>query len=546
MLKKTHQMIKVLLILLIFLNLGSCGDEKVPTIVVDKNDETFSPDKIRPLMDEWQRMTFSYFYEGAEPTIGMTYEGNDRGTTVTTGGSGFGMMALIVGAERGWITREQAADRTVKMLRFLSKAERFKSMWAHWYNTDGTSTPFGNQVKTGDIVESSYVAAGMLTALEYYKGSTAVESEIRQLAESLYNSMDWKSYTNSSNELYWLWYSQENRFDLPVKGWHESWITYVVALGAPDGMNISEEVYKQGWQSNGGIYHPTATYYGYKLPFGETKGGPMFYAHYTFLGLNPFLIEDQYANYGQQNVAHAMINRHYCVAEAPAAHKYDERNWGLTACYGGKPPWNYSARSPTNDDGVLAPTAALGNFAYTPFYSTQVLLNLSTMPLVHGAYGFADSYSPSTNTSEKRHLAIDQGPIVIMMENYRSGLIWNLLMKNERIKLGLKRAGVKDKPVYKEGFHLAMVNTQTNEYDMMRHPDRKLYELGFYAEKAGNYKFTITNIAQNKLVLEKTIEVVLGENIFSFDAEEIQKGKQHTIKMLNSENKAYSILTRLR
>jgi hypothetical protein len=527
-------------------SLVACGKDPEPTIVVDKNDDTYSPAKVQPVLEEWHRKNFSYFYEGGDPLTGMAYEGNERGTTVTTGGSGFGVMALIVGSERGWITRQQAAEQTQKIVRFLGKTERFKGMWSHWYNTDGTAHPFGNQVKTGDVIESSFMMAGLLTAVEYYTSNSPVEAEIRDSVASFWNTMDWKFYAQSGTELKWLWYSLENRLGLNINGWHEGWIAYILALGAPENNAISESVYQQGWQKNGEFYHPNRMFYDYELPLGEDKGGPLFFAHYSFLGLNPQLLEDNYVNYWKQNVAHTMINRHYCVAEAPKANKYDERNWGLTACYGGKPPWDYKARSPLNDDGVIAPTAALASYPYTPFYSTQVLLNLAELPLVHGTYGFADSYSPATNTSEKKHLAIDQGPIVVMVENYRSGLIWNLLMKSEHVQRGLSRAGVKEKPDYEQGFYLAMINTATEEYDMMRHPDRQQFELNYFLESAGNTQFTITNKAGGKIVFEKSVSATAGENILEFDSKDILNGKQYLIKMITPDSKEYSILTRLR
>ncbi len=532
-------------IFFMLLSLQACGNDSEPTIIVDKNDDTYSPAKVQPVLEEWQHKTFTYFYEGSDPSTGMAYEGNERGTTITTGGSGFGVMSIIVGAERGWITRQQAAEQTQKIVQFLGKADRFKGMWSHWYNTDGTAHPFGDQVKTGDVIESSFMMAGLLSASEYYTSNSAIETEIRDSIASFWNTMDWKFYS-SATALNWLWYSQENRFELPIKGWNEGWISYILALAAPENHNISESVYTQGWQSNGGFYHQSRSFYGYELPLGENKGGPMFFAHYSFLGLNPQMIEDKYANYWEQNVAHAMINRNYCIAEAPAAYKYDERNWGLTACYGGKPPWEYKARSPLNDDGVIAPTAALASYPYTPFYSTQVLLNLSKNALMQGTFGFADAYCLSTNTSEKKQLAIDQGPIVVMIENYRSGLIWNLMMKNEHIKLGLSRAGVKDKPDYKQGFHLAMINTVTEEFDMMRHPDRKQFELNYFLESAGNTRFTISNKAQDKIVFEKSVSASAGENRLDFDSQGIINGKQYVIKMISPDSKEYTILTRLR
>lgn len=539
-------MSRVILFLLISIFFWTCKKDPLPTIVVEKSDDTFSPSVVQPVLEDWQHKTFNYFYEGASPETGMALEGNDRGSVVTTGGSGFGIMAIIVGSERGWITRQQAAERTQKIVRFLGKARRFKGMWSHWYNPDGTAHPFGNQIETGDVIESAFMMAGLLSASEYYTSNSAAEAEIRDSVQSFWNTMDWNFYARSGRALQWLWFSQEDRLDLDIKGWNEGWIAYILALAASDPHNISEKIYTQGWQSNGSIYHPNRSFYGYNLPLGEDKGGPMFFAHYSFLGFNPRLIEDQYANYWDQNVAHTMINRHYCLEDALATYKYDERNWGLTACYGGKPPWEYKARSPLNDDGVIAPTAALASYPYTPFYSTQVLLNLAENTLMQGTYGFADAYCISINTSEKKHLAIDQGPIVVMIENYRSGLIWNLMMKNENIKLGLSRAGVKDKPDYKQGFQLAIINTATNEYDMMRHPDRKLFELDYFLESAGSVRFTVTSTARNEVVLEKTVSGNVGENVFEFDSQDIMKGKQHSIRMLTSDGKEYSILTRLR
>ena len=535
------------LILMFLIFLSSCKNTIVPTTVVIKNDDTYSPSKIRPILDEWQHKTFNYFYDGASPS-GMILEGNDRGDggIVTTGGSGFGLMALIVGSERGWITREQAAVRTQKIMQFLGKADRFQGMWSHWYNPDGTAYPFGDQVKTGDIVESAFMAAGLLTASEYYTGSSAAETEIRDSVASFWDTMNWRYYGGTDKVLHWLWYSQENRLAMDVRGWNEAWIVYILALGSTPSHNISTDVYTLGWLNNGAIYHPATSYYGYNLPLGDVKGGPMFFAHYSFLGLDPRQIEDQNVNYWKQNVAHTMINRQYCLEEAPASYKYDENNWGLTACYDGKPPYtNYMARSPINDDGVIAPTAALSSYPYTPFYSTQVLLQLAGNSLAQGTYGFADAYCPYTNTSEKKHLAIDQGPIVVMIENYRSGLIWNLMMKNEHVKAGLILAGVKAKPDYQQGFNLAVVNTKTNEFDMMRHPDREVYELDYVISTTGKTQFTITD-SSSTIISDTTINASLGENTWSFNSSKIINGKQYTLKMKTPDNKEFQLVARLR
>lgn len=520
----------------------SCKESIVPTVVV--NDNTYSPTKVKAIMDEWQHKTFDYFVAGAS-TTGLALEGDQRGDVITIGGSGFGVMAIIVGTERGWITREQSTIQMQKIVRFLGKAERFKGAWSHWHNPDGTAHPFGDQVQTGDLIETSFMMAGLLAAESYYAGTTAVEKEIRDSVSSFWNTIDWRFYAGSDNALNWLYYSQEKRLTMHIKGWNEGLISYILALGAPEPHNISVDIYNSGWLNNGSIINRNRKYYDYDLPLGEAFGGPLFFTHYSFLGLNPQLMEDANVNYWQQNVAHTMINRHYCIYAAPSNFKYNERDWGLTACYGGRPPWGYSARSPLNDDGVIAPTAALSSYPYTPFYSTQVLLRLAEYSLAQGNYGFADAYSPETGTSEKKHLAIDQGPIVVMMENYRSGLIWNLVMKNLSIQKGLALAGMKAKPDFEEGFHKAMINTNTKEFDMMRHPDRAVFELDYYAATAGNTKFTIKNAA-GVVLSDTTVNALMGENTFRFNnTKTILNGKQYTLTMTTPNSKDYTITIRL-
>lgn len=535
-----------LFFILLMVLLTACKDDKVPTVVVVKNDETYAPAKVRPLMDKWQQATFNFFYQGASPT-GLALEGNERGDVVTTGGTGFAIMALIVGAERGYISRAQASAQVQKIVRFLGKAERFRGVWSHWYNPDGSAHPFGDQVKTGDVIETGFLVAGLLTASEYFTASSGVEMEIRDSVASFWETINWNAYTNGQQYLHWLWYSQTNRFELPIRGWHEGWITYLLALAAPGEHAISKTVYQYGWQKDGMIAQPNRQYYGYTLPMGEAYGGPLFFAHYSFLGVDPRNLEDNYVNFWNQNVAHTMINRHYCVYEAPKENKYSVTDWGLTACYGAKPPlWNYSARSPSNDDGVIAPTASLGSFPYTPFYSTQMLMRLDQLPLAQGTYGFADAYAPSTATSDKKHLAIDQGPIVVMMENYRSGLIWNLLMKSEKIKRALQLAEVKAQPGYTDGFIRAITNVATNEYDLMRHPDRGNYELELYSAQAGSAGLKLKN-ADGAIALDTTFMVAAGQHRFEAGVNsKLISGKRYTATLTTPSGKSSVLTVRLR
>ena len=515
-----------------------CEKNEDDTIVVNKSDETFAPSKVRPVLEKQQKAAFTYFYDFAEENSGLAYEGYNHGSkAVTIGGSGFGIMSLIVGAERGWITREQAIERTVKAVRWLGKADRYKGIWSHWHSPDGKAFPFGNQVEAGDAVETSFLITGLIAAQEYFNGGTELEKEISDSVTSFINTIDWNHYTNGENHLYWIWHTPNNTYELPVKGWNEGLITYLLALGAPEGHRISKEAYTAGWQSNGGFCNNNRENYGYKLPLGQENGGPLFFAHYSFVGLNPMRMKDNYAFYWQNNVAHAMINRHYCVYEAPSNYQYSANMWGLTAC-NGIGSKGYSARCPGNDDGIIAPTAALASYPYVPFYATQVLMSMDQIDALQGKYGIGDSYEPAIGQANNNHLAIDQGPIVVMIENYRSGLIWDLVMRSEYIQNCLKMAGIELDPVLEEGFAYTTINTETKQYDMMMHPDREQYELDFYAAEAGNATLSISS--DNKEVFTTNFECQQGHNRFDFKSNDLLKGKKYTLTV-NKNNKTYEL-----
>lgn len=515
-----------------------CEKNEDDTIVVNKSDETFAPSKVRPVLEKQQKAAFTYFYDFAEENSGLAYEGYNHGSkAVTIGGSGFGIMSLIVGAERGWITREQAIERTVKAVRWLGKADRYKGIWSHWHSPDGKAFPFGNQVEAGDAVETSFLITGLIAAQEYFNGGTELEKEISDSVTSFVNTIDWNHYTNGENHLYWIWHTPNNTYELPVKGWNEGLITYLLALGAPEGHRISKEAYTAGWQSNGGFCNNNRENYGYKLPLGQENGGPLFFAHYSFVGLNPMRMKDNYAFYWQNNVAHAMINRHYCVYEAPSNYQYSANMWGLTAC-NGIGSKGYSARCPGNDDGIIAPTAALASYPYVPFYATQVLMSMDQIDALQGKYGIGDSYEPAIGQANNNHLAIDQGPIVVMIENYRSGLIWDLVMRSEYIQNCLKMAGIELDPVLEEGFAYTTINTETKQYDMMMHPDREQYELDFYAAEAGNATLSISS--DNKEVFTTNFECQQGHNRFDFKSNNLLKGRKYTLTV-NKNDKTYEL-----
>ncbi|MEA5128852.1 MAG: glucoamylase family protein [Proteiniphilum sp.] len=404
-------------------------------------------DKFSPISDEElltlvQKQTFSYFWDFGHPVSGMARERSTSGNTVTTGGTGFGIMAMIVATERGFITKEEALNRIQTIVTFLkTQATRYHGAFAHWIHGEtGATLPFSTYDDGADLVETSLLLQGLLTARQYFDSNSAGETKLREDITQLWEGIDWAWFQKENeNVLYWHWSSQyEWRQNLKIQGWSESLITYLLAAASPT-HPISKEVYDQGWAQNGGMRNG-ASYYRFTLPLGTDYGGPMFFAHYSFLGLNPNGLKDQYADYMEQNRNHAMINYSYCVDNPQGYTGYSEDCWGLTASDGDQ---EYSAHSPTNDRGVIAPTAALASMPYTPEESLRALhfFYYKLGDKLWAEHGFVDAFNLSENWFDNQHIAINQGPIIVMIENYRTGLLWDLFMDIPEIQAGLTKLG---------------------------------------------------------------------------------------------------------
>ncbi len=398
------------------------------------------------LLDVVQKQTFRYFWDFAHPVSGMARERSNESfdygaEVVTTGGTGFGIMAMIVAVDRKWIPREQAVDRMLNMVKFLSKADSYHGVFPHWLNGEtGKIIPFGRKDDGGDLVETSFLFEGLLTAKQYYNANNPKESELRNRISWLWNDIEWDWYTHERDNLYWHW-SPNNGWamNFPIRGFNECLITYVLASCAERYPVDAQRLYNRGWAQSD-FFKNGKTFYGHKLPLGFDYGGPLFFTHYSFLGLNPKGLKDQYADYWEQNVNHTLINHDYCVDNPKKFKGYGENCWGLTASDNHE---GYNAHSPTNDLGVITPTAALSAFPYTPAESMKALRHFyyDLGGKIWGEYGFVDAFNESKNWYANSYLAIDQGPIVVMIENYRSGLLWNLFMSAPEVQNGLKRLG---------------------------------------------------------------------------------------------------------
>jgi hypothetical protein len=387
-----------------------------------------------------QEQTFRYFWDFGHPVSGLSRERNTSGEIVTIGGSGFGVMSFIIGVERGFITRVQAVERWRKIVDFLQSADRFHGVWPHWMNgTTGKTIPFSADDDGGDIVETSYMIQGLLTVRQYLDNSVPEEMALIEDINQLWAEVEWDWYTQGENVITWHW-SPNFGFakNLKIRGWNEALIVYVLAASSPT-HPVEPVVYHEGWARNGGIINDNL-YYNIQLPLGPSYGGPLFFEHYSFLGLDPRSLTDQYADYAEQTAAHTLINRAYCIDNPLNWIGYNVACWGLTASDNEE---GYSAHSPTNDRGVITPTAALSSFPYTPDESLMALRHFYYIlgDRIWGEYGFYDAFNFSKNWVASSYLAIDQGPIIIMIENYRSGLCWNLFMSNPEILQGLDDLG---------------------------------------------------------------------------------------------------------
>jgi hypothetical protein len=430
--------------------------EKSPSVFVstrNNSDEEF--------LDMVQRATFRFFWNHAHPVSGLTRERYGSGNTVAAGGSGFGLMALIVGIERGFITREEGTERMLKILDFLyTKTDRFHGAYSHWFNGEtGDVIPFSQYDNGGDLVETAYLMQGILTIRNYFNSADSQEVQIRYLATQIWESVEWSWYRRSqySTFLYWHW-SPNYAWQINMKlvGWNETMITYLLGIASPT-FGIPASMYYSGWASASN-YSNGNTFYGYKLNVGLNYGGPLFFAHYSFLGFDPRFLKDNFTNYFQNNRNTTLIHRAYCTVNPYAHPGYDSLSWGLTAS---DDPFGYSAHAPyQNDNGTITPSAGISSIAYTPLESMELLKNLYRTfgYKVWGEYGFKDAFNVKQNWFADSYISIDQGPIIIMIENYRSQLLWDNFMANPEIQTMIDSIGFR-------------LDTLTNTADQIDQPD---------------------------------------------------------------------------
>ncbi len=388
------------------------------------------------LLDRIQSETLRYFTEFAHPVSGMARERyGDAGwlDTVTTGGTGFGLMALIVGAERGFIARDRVLAQIDRTLAHLEAAPRHRGAFPHWmHGATGATIAFSPHDDGGDIVETAFLMMGLLTLRQWLAPfAPALAARI----QALWWAVDWAGFCPAPDRLHWHWSPTHGFGKLALMGWHEGLIAFVLGAGSPT-HPITPEAYSAGWKQSPGFRNGNS-YHRIRLPLGPAAGGPLFFSHYSFLGLDPRGLVEDGIDYFAQNRAQTRINHAHCV-ENPGKFVGYGPFWGLTACDG---PDGYSAFSPVNDKGVIAPTAALSAAPYLPRASLSAARAMAARPELWGRFGMVDAFDDTRGWVASSHLAIDQGPIVGMIENARTGLLWRLFMSAPEVRTGLRRLG---------------------------------------------------------------------------------------------------------
>jgi len=480
-------------------------------------------------LDMVQRATFRYFYDFGHPVSGLSRERNTSGETVTSGGSGFGVMALLVGIERGYILREEGINRILKIVRFLNyKADRFHGAFSHWLNgSSGDVIPFSTYDNGGDLVETAYMIQGLFAVRQYFNQQVPDEDSIRILSTKIIDEVEWDWYRrNTGNFLYWHWSPNYGwQMNMTVQGPNEAMIVYLLGIASTT-HGVPASLFHNGWASSS-YYKNTKSFYGYRIWVGWDYGGPLFFSHYSFLGFDPRHKKDIYANYFNNSKNITLIHKAYCTANPKGYTGYGENCWGLTAS---DDPTGYRVHEPTSggDNGTISPTAAVSSIPYTPQESINFIKHVykTYTSSVFGEYGFKDAFNPTQSWFASSYLAIDQGPMIVMIENYRSGLLWNLFMANPEVQPMLDAIG--------------FVPDSTTSVDDENYTVNDFNLVGNYPNPFNPNTTIVFNLSKKQNVVV-TIYNQLGEKINEILNEEMPSGENKVVwNGLNSKNSSVS------
>jgi len=426
------------------------------------------------LLDDVQRRTFHYFWDLADPNTLLIPDRAPTPSFSSIAAVGFGLTAYGIGVERGYVTREQAAERTLATLKSLLSMKQgpepagvsgYKGFFYHFLDMK-TAERF----KTVELstVDTALMIAGALFAQSYFDRDNATEAGIRDAAEQLYARVEWPWEQVRPNAISMGWTPEQGFHAWDWRGYNEAMIVVILALGSP-----THPVDAAAWAE----YHKTdrwGTFYGQPhILFAPLFGHQYSHVWIDFRGIQDDVNREHGIDY-HENSRRATLSQHAYAIDNPQQYRdYGDTIWGLTACDGPMDAaitidgrerkfYSYHARGATQgeirDDGTIAPTAAVSSIAFAPELAIPAIREMSRRygTNLYSTYGFLDAFNPTLRTTEELkhgrvdpaqgwfdvdYLGIDQGPILAMIENYRTGLVWNTMKKNPHIVRGLKRAG---------------------------------------------------------------------------------------------------------
>ncbi len=415
-------------------------------------------------LDSLSRHTFNFFWERADSVTAQVPDRWPSPSFSSIAATGFGITGYLIGAEQGYISREEAANRVLQTISFLSQLPKGDSTAGvsgyrgFYYHFIDMKTGHRFQQVELSTIDTGLLMAGILSAQSYFDHDNATENHIRALADSMYSAVEWDWAMNNEQTMSMGWHPEKGFIDSRWKGYNEAMILYILALGSP-----THSIPADTWNAWTSTYQ-WAEYYGQAhVNFGPLFGHQYSQMYIDFRGVYDAYMKEKGIDYFENSKRATYANRSYCMANPGHYTGYSANVWGLTACDG---PGNankanpnvafmgYSARGAaqyyTEDDGTIAPTAAGGSIAFTPEISIPALKTMHELygDKIYRQYGFVDAFNLSTQNVDgsvgwidKDYLGIDQGPILIQLANYRNDFVWNLMKKNPHIVRGLKKAG---------------------------------------------------------------------------------------------------------
>lgn len=451
--RSAHPLLSSFLLLALLL-FASCQPGTPPT---DKSADT-------PFLDSLSRQTFNFFWERADSVTGNEPDRWPSPSFSSIASTGFGLTSYLIGVERGYITREQAAERVLKTLRALSKSPKgdqptgmtgYHGFFYHFIDMR-TSERF-REVELSTI-DTGLLMMGILSCQSYFDQSSPAETEIRSLADSLFLAVEWDWAMNNRATMSMGWHPERGFLDASWRGYNEAMILYIMGLGS-----TSHPIPDGSWEAWTKTYQ-WGNYFGYEhVNFGPLFGHQYSHCWIDFRGIQDPYLKAKGIDYFENSRRATLANRQYCITNSGGWKGYSSTTWGLTACDG---PGNanktnpnmafmdYSARGAAQwyqqDDGTLAPTAAGGSIPFAPEECIAALKAFKKQQgdKVYGQYGFKDAFNLTIEYNDrtqgwfdKDYLGIDQGPIILQLENHRNGFVWELMKKNKYIVAGLRRAG---------------------------------------------------------------------------------------------------------